>query len=35
MLWTILKIWCVINLIGTAMVFAIGIYKDITGEDNI
>jgi hypothetical protein len=35
MLWTFVKIWAIINLLGIAIVSAIAIYKDITeGEDD-
>lgn len=35
MLWTIVKIWAVVNLLGIAMATAVGIYRDVMGgEDN-
>lgn len=36
-MWTVIKIWAVINLIGCAIATAAGIYMDITedrSEDN-
>lgn len=32
-MWTVIKIWAVINLIGCAIATAAGIYKDITEGD--
>jgi hypothetical protein len=32
-MWTVIKIWAVINLIGCAIATAAGIYRDITGDE--
>lgn len=32
-LWTVIKVWALINLIGIAIATAAGIYRDLTEDD--
>jgi hypothetical protein len=33
-MWTVIKVWAVINLIGCAIATAAGIYRYITGDED-
>ena len=34
MLWTVVRVWAVVNFVGILMATAMGIFLDVTGEDD-